>query len=188
MKAICQFLMILFFFCSPQLSAQNQSNSNGGGIGVRAGVHVSQLQDGGDELFSGNHSGFFVGLFRESNLAPFLKFSSGLEYYQNGSQEGGNQVELGYASIPLSLTAKIGPLYLLGGVSGALRIRTDNDFALPDFKGGSGDYNRFDATTFLGGGVNILFLVLDIRYHWGQVDVTEGFRSRFVQVGARIKF
>lgn len=130
-----------------------------------------------------------MGYFRETKIVPLLHLNTGLEYYENGSRENNsNKVRLGYLSLPVSLKLKIGAVHASAGASGALRLfareTTNGDLIDPDRK----KYKRMDATAFVGAGAKVLFIGLDIRYHWGLVDVLEGYNNQFLQLGANLYF
>jgi hypothetical protein len=161
---------------------------NGNRLGIRAGFQTAQLESDIGGLFDNNHNRYYIGLYKESSLIPLLKFSAGVEYYETGSRQGVSDLKLGYISSPLALKADIGLFNVYGGISGAYRLYAQErlngeEVDIPDNK-----YSRFDYSTFVGGGITILFVGIDIRHHWGKTDVYDGFQNRFWQMGATLKF
>jgi len=174
----------LFLFCAVSSSAQ----SDNGRTGIRAGFQTAQLQSDIGALFESNQNRYFVGLYKEYGFFPLLKFNAGVEYYETGSRENGLDLKLGYLSIPLAVKLDIGLFNFYGGVSGAFRLYANERHDGQELDIPGNKYGRTDYSTFVGGGVTLLFVGIDIRHHWGKTDVYNGFQNKFWQLGATIKF
>ena len=186
MKTICKFTAaaaVTVVLCLPALNAQEN-----GHFGIRAGFQTAQLTSDIGSLLEANQNRYFVGLYKDSPIMPVLNFSAGLEYYETGSRNGLNDLKLGYLSVPVALKADIGLLNVYGGVSGAYRLYANEHINGEEIDVPNDKYGRFDYSTFVGGGVNILFIGIDIRRHWGKKNVIEGFRNGFWQLGATLRF
>ena len=157
--------------------------------GIRVGIHSAQLKMGNDRYFDKKHKSFYVGVFREQKAAAILKWRTGLEYHENGSyDDGSNFVRLGYIVIPASLGVDIGPLQAFGGASAALNVFTNETIGGEKSDPTINDYDRFDATAFVGAVFKVTFLAFEAQYHWGLTDVTEEFRNRYFELGMRAYF
>lgn len=174
----------LVLFCAYHSFAQSGNNR----LGIRAGFQTAQLQSDIGALFESNQNRYFVGLYKEYGFFPLLKFDAGVEYYETGSRENGLDLKLGYLSVPLALKLDIGLFNFYGGVSGAYRLYANETLDGQELDVPGNKYNRFDHSTFVGGGVTLLFVGIDIRHHWGKTDVYNGFQNQFWQLGATIKF
>lgn len=176
-------LFLLLIGMSSPLLAQDNSR-----LGIRAGFQTAQLESDIGGLFNSNHNRYFVGIYKESPLIPLFKFSAGVEYYETGSRQGTTDLKLGYISAPIALKADIGLFNFYGGISGAYRLYANERFNGEEMDIPDNKYGRFDYSTFVGGGINILFIGIDIRHHWGKTNVYDGFQNRFWQMGATLKF
>ena len=60
---------------------------------------------------------FYVGVFKEKRIFPFLHWGTGLEYFQNGAGLADNNKQvIKYLGLPIDLKVKPGPVYALAGV------------------------------------------------------------------------
>ena len=179
--------VIIGLFTS-EIKAQEKGGGNRIG-GIRAGYHSSQFFEDGNSYGDPMQS-FYVGLFKDTKIIPLLDFGSGLEYYKNGVKiDDANKRELHYLSVPLDLKLKIGPVYALGGFSPSIkvaeRITIDGSTEKPT---DAQKAEWFDIPFFLGAGVKILFISIEARYHWGIMEVTDGYKSQSFQLGAGFNF
>lgn len=186
MKSICIWIasLSLLLVCTSAIDAQDK----GGSFGIRAGFQTAQLQSDIGALFEGNQNRYFVGMYKETWMVPILKFSAGIEYYETGSRQDEIDLKLGYLSVPLAVKADLGLFNVYGGVSGAYRLYANERLNGEEMDVPGTKYNRFDYSTFVGGGITLLFVGIDIRHHWGKADVYNGFQNKFWQLGATIKF
>jgi hypothetical protein len=159
--------------------------------GLRIGYQTSGMYLDDDLYpFSEPMPSFYVGIFRDNPVISILSIGSGLEYFQNGIQvDENNKRVLHYLSIPVSLKAKLGPVFVQTGFAPSFKLAEqviiDGEKNTP----GNNDKSMwFDAPFFIGGGVKISFLIIEARYHWGLREVTEGYSSRYFQVGAGVSF
>ena len=143
----------------------------------------------GENLFPDNRTGFFVGYFREEKIVPLLRFTAGLEYFENGSKrDDDNNVRISYLSLPLSLKVKLGPVHAYGGGSALLRVGLTEKLNGVEAENANSRFRRMDGAAFIGAGAKILFVGLDVRYHWGLANVFENYSNRYLQIGANVYF
>ncbi len=163
------------------------------GRGIRAGWQKSYLSVDGEKL-TDKSDGFYVGFFKNNKIAPMLRWQSGFEYYQVRGANDYAELKVHYLSIPLSLRLKLGPVYALGGVNGAVRIADSFDSKASDIISEvtgidtDPDLSRWDAGAHLGVGFKFLMLGVEARYNWGFVDVTDGMNTEYLQIGACLFF
>lgn len=159
--------------------------------GVRAGYQASGLFVGSG-MYQGSEAfpSFYAGLFRDTRIFAIMHFGSGLEYFQNGLQfTPDNKRVLHYLSIPLNLKLKLGPVFVLGGMAPSFKVAERVIMSGIMESPASDDKSRgFDAPVFAGVGLKIWFLTLEARYHWGILDVYDGYFNRYFQIGAGISF
>lgn len=189
MKSIFALLTLVVF--SNTLMARPDGDRDLRVGGIRAGYQ-------GSGLFLGNgmypasepYTSFYAGLFRDTRIFSILHFGSGAEYFQNGLQfTPDNRRVLHYISLPLDLKLKLGPIFALGGMAPSFKVAEREFINGYGEKPPSGDRSGgFDAPVFVGAGLKIWFVTLEARYHWGLLDVYDGFYNRYLQIGAGISF
>ena len=105
------------------VNAQDDKDADRVG-GIRAGWHNAGMYKNGNMVPDADPlQSFYVGQFRDNKIIPVLHFSSGLEYFQNGVQfDSDNKQVLHYLSIPLSLKAKIGPVFAQTGFAPSFKV------------------------------------------------------------------
>jgi hypothetical protein len=197
MKNISLILLSAFFvFSFNTTKAGNKEDKHEKVGGIRAGWQYSGLyqngsiQDGYDPM-----SAFYVGIFKDVKIIPLLRFGIGLEYSQVGLTSSDanidNAYKLSYLYLPLYLKVKVGPVFALGGVSPSFKVGEKITVAGQSI--GLTDNNKanvFDIPVFLGAGLKILFVSVEVRYNWGMLNVYEdpNAKSQYLQVGAAISF
>jgi hypothetical protein len=170
-------------------TAQGDSPNRIGGI--RAGYNGAVLALDGDLYpLSEGYPSFYAGIFRDNRIIPLLHVGTGLEYVRNGMLfDEDHKRALHYVSIPANLKLKLGPLFMVGGIAPSFkvaeRVFVNGDSSKPASDDAS---NWFDAPVFIGGGLKITFIMLEVRYHWGVTDVYQGYHNRYLQIGAAISF
>ncbi len=179
-------LVICWAVALLSLSSNLKADEGPDGRGIRAGYQNSFFKIDGDKAFEDPYNNFYVGFFKSNNIVPMLKWNSGIEYFQVGGKTDNAELKLHYLSVPLSLKLKLGPVYALGGVNGAVKLGGSSDF-------GEGleasDFSTIDAAAHLGVGFKFLMLGVEARYHWGLVNQTDAdLRSEYLQVGAVLFF
>jgi len=133
----------------------------------------SQVQDGFGSLY--------VGIQRKGKFVGPVKLLSGLEYVQNGHrQNDDNYRKIHYLSFPLGVNVDIGPLFADAGFG--LKFRLTETYKVDGVEE-DGDTDFLDIPFFLGAGVRILFFSIEARYHWGLLDVNDGNRNNYFQLG-----
>jgi hypothetical protein len=148
--------------------------------GIRAGWHIAATVNNGNQV-GGNLDAFYVGFYRDNKIAPLLAIHTGLEYFQNGwNTDGNNYSKLHTISIPVGLRVKLGPVYAVGGP--ALNFKVSEDTKILSVDQGNGT-NTFDVPVFLGLGVQIAIIRIEARYAWGTIDVNQGNKNQYFQLG-----
>ncbi len=179
-------LMICLAIAVVGISSNLSAEEGPDGKGIRAGYQNSFLKIDGEKFGSAN-DGFYIGFFKSNNIVPLLKWNTGLEYYQVGSNSKEGDIKLHYLSVPVSLKLKLGPVYGFAGVNGAIKLGGSSDFEA--IGAGVSDFSTLDAGTHLGLGFKFLMLGIEAKYNWGLVNQTDGdFRSEYLQVGAVLFF
>ena len=196
--------MLLLLLTGLMISFTNPVNAQGRDKKKRTnffqvGYNYSSL------ISSGNHFGdskgsFYISLYKEMKVMPFIHLGSGLEYIKNGSYISNENkgiyfvdgeilptddyVYLNYLTIPLHLTAKLGPFAGLVGVSGSYRVdaRLISDEENRKLNNKS-YFNRLDAGVYLGVRVTLLFVGIEARYTWGLVNVIDNYKNQNLQIG-----
>ncbi len=169
------------------LQAQEKKGDRVGGL--RFGFHASQLSKDGNKWGDPVQS-FYVGFARDNQVMPLLHLGTGLEYFKNGVKlTDGIQRDFHYVSIPLNVKLKLGPAFALTGFAPSFKVAeryvTDGSSEKPsdDMKA-----EWFDIPFFVGAGVKIWMLSLEARYHWGMMEVTDGYKSQYFQLGLGLNF
>jgi len=187
-KTVIITVFLSVFLLSSVLAQDNEKKTVSG---IRGGWHTATLvKDGAEPYDANNLQSFYVGFFNENKIVPLLHFGKGLEYFQNGlSYSGSGERVLHTISVPLYLKLKIGPVFGLGGIAGNFKVSekfTAGDHEVSPTE--SDKSNWFDAPVFLGAGVKIFFVSVEARYHWGLIEVRNGLKSQYFQVGAAVSF
>lgn len=189
-----QLLLVLLITCTLNIvSAQDKSskkNDKPARIGVRAGWHYAGMFADGDMLQTTDHiNSFYIGVFKEKKMVPFLRLGSGLEYFQSGYKITDDLTrEIHYISVPLYLKVKIGPVYATGGTGFNFRISEQlPGNALIDPLNNEST-NFFDMPFQLGAGLKILMFSIEARYNWGLFNVNGDASNQYAQVGFTVSF
>lgn len=178
-------LALIFAFCTEDISASDGDRVGG----LRAGYHSAQFNLNGDFVGEPIQT-FYLGFFRDQKVFPMLHFGSGLEYYKNGTIfDSENLRELHYLSIPLNLKVKLGPVFVLAGAAPSFRVADRiNIGGVKEKPTDEEKSNWFDIPLFVGAGVKIAIVTIEARYHWGMLEVVDGYKSQSFQIGAGISF
>lgn len=180
-------LVICLAIAISGISSNLKAEEGPDGKGIRAGYQNSFFRIDGDKAFDDPYNNFYIGFFRSNNIVPMLKWDSGIEYFQVGGKTGDAELKLHYLSIPLSLKLKLGPVYGVGGVNGAIKLGGTSDFEA--LGAGANDFSTFDAGAHIGLGFKFLMLGVEARYNWGLVNQTDNdLRSEYLQIGAVLFF
>ena len=178
-----------FSLITADLQAQDKEGPRFGGL--RFGYHSSKYVKDGNTWGTGDpDETFYVGLMRDSKLIPMLHLGTGLEYFKNGVKlADGIQRDFHYLSIPINVKLKLGPAFASAGFAPSFKVAeryvTDGNSEKPsdDMKA-----EWFDIPFFVGAGVKIWMLTLEARYHWGLLEVTDGYKSQYFQLGLGLSF
>lgn len=189
MKKVNIILIISFIFmlAKPSFAQEEKKGQKVGGI--RAGWNYSQYFKGGDPLVgTSDYSSFYVGFFRDNRIVPMLHFGTGIEYYQTAALiDDSNKRVFHYIGVPLYLKLKLGPVFALTGFEPSFKVG-EKYTLLGQELSPTKSANWFDAPFFLGAGVKIFFLSVEIRYCWGTIDVYDDAKSQYLQLGGAISF
>jgi Outer membrane protein beta-barrel domain len=157
--------------------------------GIRAGFQSSEfVKDGGVDYDA--RSGFYIGGYRVNKIMPTLSLQTGLEYVQCGATgDPDYEFRLNYLSLPLSLRFKLGPVFILGGVNANFKVAESLEIAGQEVEIVSENESPLmDVPLHAGLGVNILFLAVEARYHYGLVELDEGYHNSYLQLGLALHF
>lgn len=163
---------------------------NAQGFGVRTGFQAAYTNNNGNQV--GNSlDHFYLGIFKNRRLGvgSLLTLNTGLEYMQNGHMTNdSNFRRMTYLSIPVGLRAKIGPVFAQGGVNGNLKLSEKYQVNGADALNDSNKTNTFDLPLHIGLGLKVFVFEIEVRYHQGFIDVNNGNKNSYLQIGAAIEF
>jgi hypothetical protein len=187
-KTVLTTLVLTVFLVTTVLAQNNEKTFVSG---IRGGFHAASLvMDGSKPNEASALNNFYIGFFNDNKLAPMFYFGKGLEYFQNGIAYTSNSERILHTvSVPLYLKLKLGPVFGLGGIAGNFKV--SEKFSAGDYEVSPTDSDKsnwFDAPVFLGAGVKIFFVSVEARYHWGLIEVRNGLKSQYFQVGAAVSF
>lgn len=159
--------------------------------GIRLGYHAAALYKDGNKMAGTNNlENFYIGIYRDNKIAPLFRIGTGLEYFQNGAKiDNDNKIVLHTLSIPVNFKVKLGPVFALTGVGANFKVSEkvfqNGTSTTPSDEDKS---NFFDVPFYLGAGATIWFISIEARYHWGLLDVNEGYSNQYLQIGAAVSF
>lgn len=190
MKKVCFLLALFLMLGTYSMQAQEGRSKNRVG-GIRAGYHAATMALKDSDVDTTNVlGGFYAGFYRDNQVASILSIGTGLEYFKNGAEYSENSSRaLHTISVPVSLKVNLGPIFALGGIGANFMVSeklvyNDTNYDIPEGQ----KSNWFDAPAFLGAGVKLWKLVIEARYHWGLLEVNDGYYNRYFQLGAGISF
>ncbi|MDX5321401.1 MAG: PorT family protein [Bacteroidota bacterium] len=163
------------------------SDSFAGEFGIRAGYNYGMTLNGGIRV-ENPISGYYGGFYKTSYPlgVKFLGVQSGAEVALLGHRKDANTYrQQYYVGVPLSLRLKLGPIFIIGGVNGQVKVFEKRmiDGVEVDDKS-----SLFDAHTHAGVGVKLGMFSFEARYHHGLIDINKGNKTEYVQLGACITF
>jgi hypothetical protein len=136
--------------------------------GIRFGYQDSNFSESDGDDLSSWYAGFFG--VKSLGAGKLLSIYSGIEYFQNGtSNDGDNEIILGYISIPVNLRVQIGPLYAFAGFDPSFKVYEKVTILPQDVD--NFDINGFDIGGQIGIGAKFLFLGAEIKYNQGLTSV-----------------
>jgi len=153
-------------------------------IGIRAGYLKSHMSYQGDKMGSSDNN-YFMTIYKDSKLFPFLYFQSGLEYTRMGGSYNNQTRSVDYLGVPLALKAKVGPVYAFGGASFNVKLSENGTFPDTPF---AGKNKWYDSNAFVGAGIEIIIFTFDIKYVRGLTDVNNGIKNNGYQMGLGLRF
>jgi len=153
-------------------------------FGVRSGYSSTFNSKGGDKVGSSN-SNYFINVYKDTKVFPFLHFQSGLEYSRTGGTINKISHNINYIGVPLGLKVKMGPIYAIGGGTFNVKlsesgVRTDSPF--------KGKSKWYDSNAFIGAGIELFIVTFDIKYTHGLTNVNNGFRNNGYQASVGFRF
>lgn len=185
MKKVCLLLLVLMV----TLTILPAKAQRGERFGIRAGYQSSAWYKGGSQLPGTDPlSNFYVGIFKDNKLLPAIHFGIGLEYFQNGYRINSTDKRvLHMLSVPAYAKVKIGPVFGLAGIGANFKVSekifTNDVAASPSSEQKS---KTVDFPFLIGAGVRISIFTIEARYHWGLVDINEGYSNQYFQIGGAI--
>ena len=185
MKAILYLFMVSFIFLSSQSHAQSSEMSYSNGI--RAGWHYAGMFRSGTQKFS-NLNSFYVGLFGETRVSENWSGGSGLEYFQNGFENGNGNFRMHTISLPIYVKPNIGPVYGTAGLALNFKLGDNRE----DFPNVVTETKFFDIPLTLGAGVELGPVIIEAKYYWGLFNAAyidgKGHKNQYLQAGLGFKF
>lgn len=152
--------------------------------GIRSGYSRTYMSKGGHKL-GRSQSNYFLNIYKDTKIIPFLKFQSGLEYTRTGGTVDHISHYSNYLGVPLALKVKVGPLYALAGGSFNVKLSEKKSPADSVFEGKS---KWYDSNAFVGVGIEILILTFDIKYTKGLTKVNNGLKNNGFQAAIGLRF
>ncbi|QZE13762.1 PorT family protein [Halosquirtibacter laminarini] len=149
-------------------------------LGARIGYNATYFQNDGSKIGE-TQDNYFVSIYKDTKIIPFLFFQSGLEYTKAGGSVNQHDYAIHYLGVPLGIKAKLGPLFVTGGATFNVRISEKNNL----FENSS---KWYDTNVFAQAGVEILFLTLDVKYIWGLTNIQNDMTNHGVQAGIGFRF
>ncbi|MCX6234501.1 MAG: outer membrane beta-barrel protein [Bacteroidetes bacterium] len=178
------------FFLSVLMAPFSSTGGDKKNVGIRAGYQNAAMYSKDYSMWNHSLNSFYIGGYKEVKFFPFMHFGAGLEYFINGNQiDADNKLLLHYLSVPLDLKFKLGPLYAMGGLSANFKV--GEKVYVQGIKMDPQEGNKtgvFDASAFLGAGVNIFMIGIEARYHFGLMDVNNGYHNNYLQIGLTLHF
>jgi hypothetical protein len=140
-----------------------------------------------DNTISSVYGGFYIG--RPLGSTFFTSLVTGLEYVQNGNRTNESNIRrIHYLSVPVGWRFHFGPFYLQPGIDANFKI---SEKLLADVENVLDDDNSstfFDLPLHFGAGVKFTGILLEARFHYGFIDVNQGNRNAYLQVGLAYSF
>lgn len=167
-----------------------QLEVNAQGIGVRAGYQTASTTNNGNQV-AGSLGSFYLGGYKNIKLGvgDLLRLNTGLEYMQNGHRTNDtNFRSINYLSIPLGLRAKLGPLYAQGGINANFKIGEKYEVNSQSVLNDTNRTSSFDMPVHIGVGFRLFVIDIEARYHHGFMDVNNGNKNSYLQIGAAFGF
>ena len=186
MKMKINIVLILCFIGLVSLAAKPVDKMK---FGMRLGWQNSNLKNNGNSMFDGAYNGFFIGVFGDKQISKsgLTEINVGLTYYQVGSRYNeNNKVTLHYLNLPVSFKVNVGPAYGFAGLNGAIKIGGQS--YLLGIKFDADNFDALDAGVFIGAGATFSRVGVEAKYDWGLVDLTNGYKTRYFQLGLMVYF
>lgn len=174
----------LFLAVALSLIALTSNAQKDKSYGVRAGYTSSHLSVDGDKIGSTDNN-YFVSLYKDTKVFPFLHFQSALEYSRMGGTYQNHSHHADYLGVPLSLKVKFGPLYAFGGGAFNVKLSENDFFPNTDYSSSS---KWYDTNAFVGAGLEIIIFTLDVKYVKGLTNINNGLKNDGYQIGLGLRF
>lgn len=163
--------------------------ANAQGIGIRAGFQSATTSNNGNQI-AGSLDHFYLGAFKNRHLGAgdLLTLNTGLEYMQNGHRTNDeNFRRMIYLSVPVGIRLKLGPVFVQGGVNGNIKLSENYQVNGSDALNDGNKTNTFDLPAHIGLGLKLLIFEIEARYHQGFLDVNNGNKNSYLQLGLAIE-
>ncbi len=157
-------------------------------FGARAGWQSAATYNDGDKVQE-NLNSIYLGIYRIRPIGPgnLLHWVGGLEYSQQGHKDNDDNFrKIHYLSLPLALRLQFGPAHLTGGINTNLRV-AEKVLLMGEDVTDQTETEFLDFALQVGAGFNFGRLGVEARYHSGLLDVNEGNKNRYLQIGASIR-
>lgn len=184
--------MKIFFLSAMILTLvfMGMNDVNAQGFGIRSGFQGAYTNNNGNQI--GNSlDHFYLGAYKNRKLGAgkLLMLNTGLEYMQNGHKTNdSNFRRINYLSVPVGLRAKFGPVFAQGGVNGNIKLSEKYEVNGADALNDGNKTKTFDLPIHVGVGLKVLVFEIEVRYHQGFMDVNNGNKNSYLQIGAAIEF
>lgn len=159
-----------------------------GGIGIRGGWQNAMTVNGSNKV-DNPIPGFYAGFFHTSYPLgiKILGIQSGLEFSQQGHRkDDDNYRRQNYVGIPLGLRLKLGPIFAIGGLNANFKISEKYVVAAQEV---TNDKSKgFDAHWHAGLGFKFAIFSIEGRYHQGLININDGNKTNYLQLGGAISF
>jgi hypothetical protein len=165
-------------------------HAQGREFGIRAGIQGAWtynqeglVEDGINFMYGG------VFLGRPLGSTFFASVISGLEYHQNGYYtDADNLRRLHYLGLPLAIRLHFGPWHLQPGISANFKVYEQLFIGGEDVLNQDNRSSFFDLPLQIGAGVRIIDVILEARFHYGWLDIYQGNKNAYLQLGAAYSF
>lgn len=161
--------------------------------GIRAGwqraaiVHdTSLVQNPLQSFYAGITHTHYLG---ENHDVIGFGLNTGFEYTQCGNKgDENNYRKIHYLSIPLGLRFKLGPVFIQGGPNLNFKVAEKLIVNGADALNDQNKTATFDLPIHAGAGIILGPLTIEGRYHYGILDVNNGNKNAYLQLGLAYRF
>ena len=185
MKKIMTFVALIALTATA--TAQNESM----GFGIRGGGSITGYNGKTEANYTNvkYKAGYYVGIFSDSQLLPFLDLRTELLFssygakweFTQGNEKYSSTLHTQYINLPILARLKIGNLGILAGVQGGILVNKpslENTFNGRTVKLDRSDFAKFDFGAVVGAEFNVTdHFLIDIRFNQGLVNALNSSNS-----------